>query len=454
MSRRIRIALVAILVLGAALTTFTVTSRFSRSQSILKQDGMAYFMYTRSLVVDLDTDVTAEIGQIERFDEDATEAVERYAAVNPATDRVELPWPVGIAFVMAPFYGLGWLVEVGVAAMAGRAPDTFGTIPVTFYALGCVLLACLGLMWTVRICRTVADRGPALVAALAAALGGPLVFYTFFHPTMAHAVSFGLTAAWTLTWLQGWVDGRPRWALLGALLGLLVVVRYQNVVFGVLLLALVIRHVRAHGAGAGLRGAALAAAGGAVLISLQVVHLITNHGLFAGAAAAAPTDATTVAGNTFDFTSPHLLDVLLSPKHGAFYWAPVLAIGFAGLLAAAVRRRGWAIAAVVTIMAHVWLIGTLDVPNWSGAAAFGMRYLTECTPLFALGLAVLLQAAGPRLRRAFVPALAALVAFNLALIVPYSLRVMSQEDAVTWPEMARAIGASVHELGARLGGAR
>lgn len=449
MTRRVGVALLALLVLGVALTAFSATSRFSRSRSILKQDGMAYFMYTRSLVVDLDTDVTAEIDQIRRFDEDATEAIDRYVAVNPSTGRVELPWPVGIAFVMAPFYTVGWLVELGAATVSGRAPDTFGVIPITFYALGCVLLACLGVWWTIRACRGVADRDPATIAALAVALGGPLVFYTFFHPTMVHSASFGLMAGWTLLWQQGWRE-RPRWALLGGLLGLLVAMRYQNVMFGVLLLALVIHRGRAEGARPAIKGAAMAAAGGAAVLSLQVIHLIINHGLFTGATHLSE-EPGSIAGNVFDFTSPYILHVLFSPKHGAFYWAPVLAIGFGGLLAAAVQRQTWAAAAVATILAHVWLIGTLGEINWSGAAAFGMRYLTECTPLFALGLAVLLQASGRRLRRAWIPALGALVAFNLALTVPYSLRVISQEEAVTWPEMARGIGRSVGAIRERLG---
>ena len=474
--RALRVALVALLILGVSLAVFSATTRFSRSRSILKQDGLGYLLYTRSLVLDLDTDITDDVALVQgRFTPDATESIDRFAR-RDAAGRVTLPWPVGIAYVMAPFYAVGWVTEVAVAGLRGRPPDTFGTIPVTAFALGSVLLSCLGVLWTFRLCCRFTERRMALVATGAAALGGPLVFYTFFHPTMSHGASFGLGAAWLGLWFDAWGDPpgrRPpgpltesptpeapnspaeapgdarRLLLLGALFGLLVTIRYQSILLFPLPLALVVRRLRADG----LRRATGVAArlGGAFLAvaALQLVHLAVNGGQGMGA----DDHGVSAAGNSFALLSPHFFEVLFSPKHGAFYWAPTLFLGALGLVLAARHDARFALLIGVVLL-NTWLIGTLEDINWSAAAAFGMRYFTELTVVFALGLAALLQAAPARARRALVPVLALLALFNLALTVPYSLRVISQEDAVTWPEMARGIAESGGALMSKLRGGR
>ena len=102
--------------------------------------------------------------------------------------------------------------------------------------------------------------------------------------------------------------------------------------------------------------------------------------------------------------SPFFFDVLFSCRHGAFHWAPILALGTIGLVWAA-RRESWALVLLAVLALQVYLIGgigiadpsgrpvTFDPSNWNdhwkGGTSFGMRYLTECTPIFAAGLVVL-----------------------------------------------------------------
>lgn len=439
---------------GAA--TFAVTVRWSRTGSVLKQDGLAYLLYTRSLVFDLDTDLTGDFDDLPgRFNAETTEAVDRFRRTSPVTGRDTLPWPIGVAFFQAPFYAVGCGVEAGVAALGGRPPDWLGPIPQTAFAAGTLFWSLLGFWVTVLCCQEVADRRAAFLAALAAALTGPLVFYTFFHPTMSHGVSFALAATLTLLWLRAWRAEAPAprrtWILLGGVLGAMLAVRYQNVVFGALPAALVAREALRRGLLPGLRAAGLVGAGALLPVAIEVAHLIVNHGLFRQDLRSVEDTAAALGQSDLALSSPHFLDVLFSCKHGAFYWAPFLAVGFVGLLLAGVRRQRWAWVLVATILGHAYVVGTLHEIAWSAAAAFGMRYLTECAPLFALGLAALMTAGAARVRLAWWwGAAGVFAAGNGLLLAAYSLKTISQEACVPWPEMVDGVGRAIRLV---LGGA-
>jgi hypothetical protein len=134
------------------------------------------------------------------------------------------------------------------------------------------------------------------------------------------------------------------------------------------------------------------------------------------------------------YGSPHFLEVLFDPGHGLFAWTPVLLLAAAGLLLAARRR-----AEVVVLLAGAWLLQVWingAVESWTQAGAFGSRRFLSSTPVFAWGLAALLEEALPRLGRAAVAcALAVVVWWNVSLMVQFGLRLMDRQR-LEWPRVA------------------
>jgi hypothetical protein len=450
---------------------------------VLRNDGAAYFLYARALVIEGSTDPTDGYRQLDaRFPRDPEgplAALRETALRVPGTGRLALPWPVGAGVLMAPFYAAGWGAERLAASWSGRAPDSFGPIPQLGYGIGAVVYGLLGFWASFLAAARVAAPGAAAAAVLALVFAGPAVFYVFLHPTMAHAPSLGLAALLVLLWWRLWDAGEAGMAALAglaALLGLLVLVRYQNVVFGVLPAALWAR-LASRGqwrsparAAAAVLAAALAYA---APLAVELAHLESTGEirwvqLAAGKAAMAPISwqapgkaampaptAWDPAGaalgpggvphvvlsqNRLDWRSPHFLDVLLSCQHGAFYWTPVLGLGAAALAVQALRH-GWARALVAVLLASVYLAGCLvGRTNWSGDNAFGMRYLTESVPLLAPALAMWIGlAARPAARRAWAVALALLVVGNGLLILAFARRTISHNLCVTYPQMAAGI---------------
>jgi hypothetical protein len=494
------VGLAALLGLGAAAAVLPVVAARTGGW-LVRNDGVAYFLYARALVLEGSTDPTDGCRRIEaRSGPGARDPMGPLAALHeslrrvPGTGRVALPWPVGAGVLMAPFYAAGWGAERLAASRQGRAPDSFGFLPQYFYGLGAAAYGLLGCWASFRAAARVAPAGAAAASVLALVLAGPAVFYVFLHPAMSHAPSLGLAALLVLLWWRLWDAGRAgtaELAGLAALLGLLVLVRYQNVVFAVLPAALWARLAgrgQWRSARAAATAAVAAALAGAAPLALEVSHLAQTgelrwtrpvawaEGLVGGAgrraaagagaagasgaaagetagrAAAAAGGAAggggaapdgrdvTLAQNRFDFTSPHFADVLLSCQHGAFYWTPVLGLGTAALAWQALRR-GWARALGAVLLAGVYLVGCLTGrTNWSGDNAYGMRYLTESVPLLAPALAVWIGAATrPAARSAWALGLALLVAANGLLMLAFARRTISHQFCVTWSQMAAGV---------------
>jgi hypothetical protein len=294
-------------------------------------------------------------------------------------------------------------------------------------------------------------------------LAGNAVFYIFVNPTMAHAMSFGLIALLMLLWWRQWElkTTYVNLVLTGLLLGLLISIRTQNILFGLLPAALLIREIfRTTWYRAILSGAILAAATIAAFIP-QLLHSMAYVPV-KSALNLLPGGILVVGDYPIILSSPFFLDVLFSCRHGAFHWTPVLFLATIGLIAA-LRKNAWTWVFLAAIVANVYLIGGLTVTNfgegsasfhtndwnnhWGGAPSFGMRYLTECTPFFAVGMAYLLNSLAPVLRSIW----AALVLFLLTtwnglLILSYGLGTLSRAYCVSYMDMLTGVMNSIEKI--------
>jgi hypothetical protein len=422
---------------------------------LFRGDGTAYFMMARSLVVDGDADLTDEYAALDRRLPPGSEvmmAVRWSARRLPASGRTVVPWPIGGGLVMAPFYAAGYAAELASARLAGRAPDSYGLLPQLAYGAGALAYGLLGFWATFLGCRRVAGASAAALAALALVLASPAVFYIVFHPTMSHAASFGLAAFLTLLWWRRWEAGELRLAAPCLLLGLMVLVRYQNAVFALLPLSLLARAARGPAGRrpstpALLRAAAAGGLAGAAPLALQAAHLLRSGELAAAPPMWRAEGGLVLGENGFHLSSPNFLRVLFSCQHGAFYWTPVMALGFAALAWAA-AGAGWARVFAALFLADAFVVGCLGgETNWSGDHAFGMRYLTETAPLLAAGLAAAIARAGRRPLRAAWPAALALLALgNGLLVIAFATGQISRERCVTYREMAAGVARALARL--------
>ncbi|HRC77887.1 MAG TPA: hypothetical protein PLO33_19540, partial [Kouleothrix sp.] len=169
-----------------------------------------------------------------------------------------------------------------------------------------------------------------------------------------------------------------------------------------------------------------------------------------------PTPSATVGGKLV-WCSPHFIDTLVdfdprpSPlcpiagdisagfapfAHGAFLWAPILVPGLLGLALLARRDRALAGLLLLGFVAQTYINGAFGT-TWHLTRSFGFRRLIECTPIFVLGLAALLEWwRGRAPRRALPLAIVALLIYwNIGLIAQWTFVRPELRNGLIWDGM-------------------
>jgi Dolichyl-phosphate-mannose-protein mannosyltransferase len=410
-------------------------------------DEVQYFAYLRSVVFDGDLDFRNEYTYFAEqglgFGDPAVfNALLREDAnnPNPRTGLLRNVAPVGSAILWAPGFLLADLYVNLVNRFGAAIPrDGYARPYILGVCLMTALYSMLGLLLTYRLARRHSGDFAATLATLTVFLASPLVFYTYIAMPWSHATGFFLFALFLTLWIRHWrrpmERGLGAWLLLGLVGGLMVITREQ---LGLLLIipalealwdyAGLLRARRWRDAGLLLgRHAAFLAA-----LVLTITPQLLAYQILNGQ----PTPSSTVSGKLI-WTSPNFLNTLIDPGRGAFLWSPVLAIGLAGLAILARRDAGLALLLLAGFLAQTYINGAFGT-TWHLRRAFGFRRLIECTPIFVLGLAALLEWARPRLGAApLLTAAALLIGWNVGLIAQWTLIRPAIRDELIWEGMLR-----------------
>jgi hypothetical protein len=446
-------------------------------------DEVQYYVYLRSLRFDGDLDFANDY---RRFAElNPRSGIERsLLQPNRIRERTGLYGniaPVGAAIMWAPAFLLAdALVQLANSFGAGIPADGFSAPYTTAVCYASALYGFGGVLLSYRLARRYATQRAALLASATIWLATPLVWYTFIQMPFAHATGLFLTALFVTIWHETRRDeGRgmrdeggsliphpsslipsrsPRaWAALGIVGGLMTITREQ---LGLFLLIPAFEALWQYALLA-RAGAWRAAAG-----------LLVRHALFLGLFLAAVSPqlaayqvlngvlrpAGEVAGK-LNWCSPHFVDTLVDFEpapaawcqdasdqsasrpawsRGAFVWSPVLVPALLGL--ALLWRRDRRLAAGLALMFFVqtYINGAFGT-TWHLSGAFGFRRLIECTPVFVVGLALVVDIVARRgWMWALTPAVL-FVAWNAGLVVNAS--VFNDEtqlrQGLTWPDLWR-----------------
>jgi hypothetical protein len=399
-------------------------------------DEIEYFSYLPSLVFDRDLEFGDEY---RHFYERDPQGLAGFKATfldlrDPDSGRHINFGPIGSALLWAPFYLLAHALTLLARALGAAVPaDGFSWPYVAAVCYASALYGGAGLLLVHdALTRLGAFEDAAATLATAALwLGTPVLYYMTLAPAFAHATSLFAVSLLVWTWLRVRSRGhRARlrdFAYVGAAGGLCGLVREQDVLFlGLPVLWVAWMAVRQGGrARAAARMAVIAVSAAAVLLPQ----------LFAYRALTGRFGPSRLVTRKMDWLSPHFFEVLFDPAHGLYAWAPLLLLATAGLVWSAWARRDDAtVLLAVALLLQVWINGALE--SWTQAGAFGSRRFVAATPIFAWGLAALVQAVRPRLGR--VPVAAALAVFawwNVSLMVQFGLRLMDRQR-LEWPKVA------------------
>lgn len=410
-------------------------------------DEVQYVAYLRSLYFDGDLDFRNEYTYFAeqglRFgDEAVANALLREDAnnPNPVTGLLRNVAPVGAAIMWAPGF---ILADLGVVVAnwlgAGMPRDGYSRPYIIAIGLMTVLYTMLGLQLSYRLARRYADDFAATTATLTVFLASPLVFYSYIAMPWSHAPGFFLFALFLTIWMRAWGRACARslatWIGLGLVGGLMVMTREQ---LGLLLIIPALEaaghywsYLRTQQWAAAMRqfGRHLAFVG---TLLLAVTPQLVAYQILNGQ----PRPSSTVASK-LDWTSPNLLNTLIDPGRGAFLWTPVWALGLLGLIW--LGRRDWRLAALLFagFLAQSYLNGAFGT-TWHLRGAFGFRRLIECTPIFVIGLAALIDWLRPRVGSwPILLGAGLLIYWNVGLIAQWTFLRTEIRRELVWEDMLR-----------------
>ena len=373
---------------------------------IYATDEVQYFAYLHSVYFDGDLDFANEythFAAVGRANNDLAvynallDPNEYDPPLNPITGKYRNVAPVGSAILWSPFYIVAdGLVRVG-NWLGGDVPaDGYSQPYITAVCLAAAFYSLLGLILSYRLARRWVSDWAATVATLAIWLASPLVWYTYIQMPWSHSAGLALVSLFITIWLgshesliakHGQRSWR-RWLALAVIGGLMTLVREQLGLFLLLpalegLIAywyfirarnwlamrdLVVRH-------------AVFLLVFALILMPQLIVYQTLYGQ--------PRPAGTVSGK-LTLISYHFFDTLFDLRRGAFLWTPLWALALGGLPLLWRRDRTLAALLLLGFAAQNYINGAFG-STWHLSGSFGFRRLIECTPLFIIGLALLIE---------------------------------------------------------------
>jgi hypothetical protein len=360
------------------------------------------------------------------------------------TGYLENHFTVGPAMLWTPFLLLAHGGVLLARALGSHvAADGFSAPYRLAMALGTAFWAFLGLLLAFRLARKYVGDLWAFLATVAIWWGSSLPVYMYFNPSWSHAHSAFAVSLFVFYWHQTRERRTLRqWLVLALIAGLMLNVYYAN---AMLLMILAVEALRDYAA-AFRRGA---------LPGTSVSGLLARHLLFVAVTlfCLIPTFVTRqiIYGSAFEsgygsvqnwaWRSPYFLAVLFSAEHGLFSWTPLLLLATAGLFL--FKWREPRVGTPLLSAALAFYVFIACYPDWAGISSFGNRFFVSLTPLFVLGLSVLLERAARLFhsQRAAVAiasiVLAAFMLWNTAFMFQWGAHLIPPRGPISWSQMIR-----------------
>jgi len=400
---------------------FLITVPLPRVDGMLiGSDGVGYYMYVRSMVMDRDIHFANEYQHL-------YPTVDLNALRTP-TGLIANPYAVGTAVLWLPFFITGHLIALALQAMgASVTTDGYSYIYQASVCIGSIFYGSSGMFLIHRTTRRLfADT--ALAACILLWLATNFIYYLIVEPSMSHMCSLFATSL--LMYL--WIAARPTPSLrqcfaIGLAGGLVGLVRQPDVTL-LLMPVLDDLFVRKPLMEQGKR---LAVIGAGFLSIFWIQMFIWNRlngspflsGYF-------------LKGQYgFAWLSPHLLEVLFSTEHGLFLWHPIFLFAVAGL--ALLLRRNPRIGGLLLVgfLSQAYVIASWS--SWTQGDAFGGRMFIASLPIFAVGLAAFLHQAHTNDGLALLSFVGSgiLVLWNALFLIQYRFGFISMNGPYTLQEL-------------------
>lgn len=406
----------------------------------VRGDGVGYYAYARSILIQHNLDFRQDwlransSFRMARIGPDGRIAPDQYTA----TSHLNNHFSVGPAILWAPFLLVAHAGVLVADHLGAHVPaDGFSRPYIAAMALGTALYGFLSVMISFALAGRFVPQKWAFLATIGIWFGSSLPVYMYFDPSWSHAQSAFAVALFVWYWLRTRSERTVgRWAIWGAMGGLMMDVYYPNALLLLFPIFDFLEHyaelLRRRGIGPAARFLISGIAFAAALLAAFLPTLIAKRVIYGSYLQSG-------YGHLWNLWSPALLKVLVSSDHGLFVWTPIMIASVAGLFLLCRMDRKFGVYSILVFATFVYTIGCYA--DWDGLSSFGNRFFISLTPLFIIGLAVLLGAVAralPARLATAVPAsaVAVLVLWNLGLMFQWGMHLVPPRGRISWRDAA------------------
>ncbi len=380
-----------LLILGLIIYSLDFTFHFAKhkvrrllftenAKEIRGHDDLFYFYWLRSPLIDGDVDF--------RNDMELTmppEQLERnltWAETN-RTNLGLIPnkYAVGWAIMNVPWFTVGHLTThlSRIFGSSQRPLNGFSRYYQIAIILGNIIYGYLGLYVCFLFLCKYLNKETAIMSTMMVWSASSMIFYSVVSPSMSHHIVFlllGINLLFTLKTRES--SKKPlNWLVLGISAGLLVITRFQCVVYLLFPAAVVVRLI--------FEDRRLLKY---VFLALGAILICISPQLIAWKALYGEWILYSYQGEGFNWTSPEIFNVLFSPMHGWIYWHPIMLLCSCALFFFGIRKRDLIIyALIVVIVTYI----NASWHSWWFGAAYGNRAFEGAIILVMIGYGLTYQ---------------------------------------------------------------
>lgn len=379
--------------------------------NLLTGDGFYYYSFLRSFIYDLDFNIKNEL------------TFYNSTVNNPQAELKEIYcYSIGPSILWTPFFGSGLGLNYFYGLFKkGILTNGYSFIVQALVAIGNIIYFTFGLYFLFLILMRFYNRKNAYYSILIMTLSTPLIYYALIEPTMTHCLDF-FTVTLFLYFTLKFENNLnfKKIFFLGVLLGIVSIVRWQNIIVYILFITILIDNKFN-------------------LKKIIYSHIIFIFGLFLGlfpqlffwekiygSLLLIPQGKEWMI-----WLSPEVNKLLFSTNHGILTWHPILILCFIGIILFTKTKNKLGFSFILIIILQIYICSS--VSQWWSGGSFGQRRFIGMYPFLVIGICALIEKINSKIL--IITGGILFSFYNLLLLLQYGLNFIPHSGYLTFKDM-------------------
>lgn len=382
-NKKIKIVnIITIIIIGVILLSPTI--KILTGYWVIGSDGLDYYAHLRSVMIDQDLNYENEFRDFNKYNH----YVPDYN-IKTETGYVKNGHPIGPALLWIPWFVIANCITYLTNIFIFKIPsDGYSMFYQIFIGIGSIIYGLLAIFFIYKITRTFFNEFISKLSILVILLSTNLIYYFINEQSMSHLPSLFCVSLFIYLWIRDYGKRTFKsYFWMGLVSGLMTLMRYQNVFFGVLILyellefllkdKITLRKIYNT-----LNKSLIYFLGLSILLIPQLIVFKVIYGSFL----INPYDN---LGN-FNFAS-YLVEVILSPNYGLVIWTPLILFSFIGMYYFTKDYKKIGLLFLLCFLIQWIIISSFEGWGVNVSSMFGLRHLIECSFIFVVGLGAFIK---------------------------------------------------------------